>query len=285
MTHYEVFPGVHLLYHDFRMDRCYSHFKPIAPVFCIDHCRDGRLEWEMSDGSSFFMGAGDMQLNSRARHGGMFQLPLGYYRGITVSIFTAEASGPLSNVLDGFNVDIHALRAKFCRSIRPFVIRARLHIEHIFAELYAVPEEIRGPFLKIKVLELLLFLSAMEVPPHAEEYVYFGKEQVEKTKAIMALITSAPEKHYTLEELSARFQFPVASMTKCFKGVYGTPIYAYMKTYRINAAAMKLRKTKDSITAIALQTGYENAGKFSAAFKSVLGQTPSDYRKSVSQMD
>lgn len=38
---------------------------------------------------------------------------------------------------------------------------------------------------------------------------------------------------------------------------------------------------KDSVTSIAMQMGYENASKFSAAFKSVIGTTPADYRKSI----
>lgn len=285
MTLYEVFSGVCLLYHDFHLQRCFSHFKPHVPVFCIDHCQEGRLEWEMEDGTCFFMGAGDMQLNSRVQHGGIFHFPLRVYRGITVCIFTEEAAASLANVLDDFQVDIHALQAKFIRGIRPFIVRAKLHMEHIFAELYAVPEGIRKPFLKVKVLELLLFLSALEVPRHSEEFLYLGREQVGKAKGIMALITSSPEKHYTLEELAAEFQFPVASMTRCFKAVYGTSIHTFMKTYRMNTAAILLRKTKTSITDLALQAGYENVSKFSAAFKTVMGQTPSDYRKFVSGMD
>ena len=199
-----------------------------------------------------------------------------HYHGITISICVDEAAAVLSGVLEGFHVDVGALRSKFCRDDRPFIIRAGPGIEHIFSELYSVAEDIRGPFFKIKVLELLLFLSTLDVPPGAGERPYFYKTQVEKAKAIMALITANPEQRYTLEELSAKFDFPITSMKNCFRAVYGTSIYASMKTYRMNAAAVRIHKTKDSITAIALQMGYENA-----TFKSVIGMTPSEYRKSV----
>ena len=281
MTSYTVFPGVNLLYHDFHMECCRSYFQPGVEFFCIDHCREGRLEWEMQDGSCLYMETGDLQMNTRSRHYGMFQFPLRHYHGLTVSICMEEAAAVLSDVLEGFAVNIGALRDKFCREDLPFIIRAGASIEHIFSELYSVPETIRVPFFKIKVLELLLFLSTLEASPGAGERPYFYKTQVEKTKAIMALITSKPEYRYTLEELSSMFDFPITSMKNCFRGVYGTSIYAYMKKYRMNAAAIRLHKTRDSITSISLQMGYENISKFSAAFKSVIGMTPSEYRKSI----
>lgn len=281
MTDYTVFPGINLLFNDFHIDRCISYFQPGVEIFCIDHCREGRLEWEMHDGTCMYMEAGDLQMNSRSQHGGMFQFPLRHYHGITVSICMDQAAAVLSDVLDGLKVDVKALRERFCRDDRPFIIRAGSSMEHIFSELYSVPDAIRVPFFKIKVLELLLFLSTLDVPQRAGERPYFYKTQVEKVKAIMALITARPERHYTLEELSAKFDFPMTSMKICFRGVYGTSMYAYIKAYRMNAAAVRLRRTKDSITSIALHMGYDNASKFSAAFKSVLGMTPSEYRKSV----
>ena len=281
MTCYGVFPGVNLLYHDFHIDQCMSYFQPGVEMFCIDHCREGRIEWEMDNGCCLYMEAGDLQMNSRANHARMFQFPLRHYHGLTVAFCMEEAAAALPGILDGFEVDIAALRDKFCQRETPYIMRAGASIEHVFSELYSVPEMIRVPFFKIKVLELLLFLSALEVPPGGGERPYFYKTHVEKIKALMALMTSQPERHYTLEELSAAFDFPITSMKNCFKGVYGASIYAYMKAYRMNAAAVRLRRTKDSVTSIALQMGYDNASKFSAAFKSVIGMTPADYRKSA----
>lgn len=281
MTSYEVFPGVQLSYNDFHIERCTSYFKPGIEIFCIDHCREGRLEWEMDDGSCLYMEAGDLQMNTRTHHARVFSFPLCHYHGITVSFCMEEIAAVLPGILEGFSVDIATLRDKFCQRNIPFIMRAGASIEHIFSELYSVPEMIRVPYFKIKVLELLLFLSTLEIPPNCIERPYIYKTQVEKVKAIMTLLTAKPEQRYTLEELSARFDFPITSMKNCFKGVYGTSIYAYMKEYRMNAAAIRLRKTSDSITSIALQMGYDNPSKFSAAFKSVIGMTPSEYRKSV----
>lgn len=42
---YEVFPGVALSYNDFHTRYYDSEFKPDRNLFCIDHCREGRLEY------------------------------------------------------------------------------------------------------------------------------------------------------------------------------------------------------------------------------------------------
>jgi AraC-like DNA-binding protein len=42
-----------------------------------------------------------------------------------------------------------------------------------------------------------------------------------------------------------------------------------------------LRQTNESVISIALDFGYDNASKFSSAFKAVMGKTPSEYRKDM----
>lgn len=61
---------------------------------------------------------------------------------------------------------------------------------------------------------------------------------------------------------------------------YRCTIAAYMKEYRMNAAAVMLKSTQDSVISVANRVGYSNPGKFAAAFKNVLGVTPTEYRKS-----
>ena len=46
------------------------------------------------------------------------------------------------------------------------------------------------------------------------------------------------------------------------------------------AANLLMEDSKVEIQEIALKMGYENPGKFSSAFKSVMGVTPAKYRKS-----
>ena len=71
----------------------------------------------------------------------------------------------------------------------------------------------------------------------------------------------------------------VSALKQCFKGVYGTAIYTYMRNYRMDLAASMLIQTDEPVTVIAGKVGYTNSSKFSEAFKSVKGKTPLEYRK------
>jgi AraC-like DNA-binding protein len=281
MICYTVFPGAYLIYNDYHMQSCDSQFKTDADLFCIDHCREGRIEQDMGNGAYAYLEAGDLKIDNRRGHDTHFEFPLSHYHGITVALCMQEAARTLAAELSGFSIDLSSLQRKYCVEKNLHIIRDEEAIEHIFSELYAVPERIKKPYFKIKVLELLLFLEALEIPASHEDPPYFYKTQVEKIKAIQAFMTADLEKHHTLEELSARFDIPLTSMKTCFKGVYGTPVFAYMRTYRMNQAAVLLRTDRrKSIAEIAGCVGYDSPSKFAVAFKAVMGKPPLDYRKS-----
>lgn len=280
MTCYSVFPGIDLLYNDFHMQSCFSEFRPKVEMLGIDHCRQGRIEWELQNGSYMYLEEGDLQINSKENHSMNFGFPLNHYNGITVAIYIEKAVKTLSDIFGGVWVDLHGLREKFCARQNPFIMRAEDSIQHIFSELYTVPGNIRESYFKIKVLELLLFLSMVDVPVNGGERPYFPKRQVETVKAVMKYITENMDKHLTLNELSSRFDIPLTSLKLCFKGVYGTSVYAYLRSYRMHAAALMLRQSNESIAAIAGKVGYDNSSKFAAAFRAVMGKSPQEHRNS-----
>ena len=70
-------------------------------------------------------------------------------------------------------------------------------------------------------------------------------------------------------------------MKKCFHGVYGDPIYAYMKKYRLQVAERLLKESRATVGEIALQVGYQNPNKFTSAFCAEYGVPPTMYRKEV----
>lgn len=280
MTLYQVFPGIDLMYNDFHMQSCFSEFQPKVEMIGIDHCREGRIEWELQNGSYMYLQEGDLQINAKNSHRARFGFPLNHYHGITIAVYIEEASKTLSTVLGGISIDLYELRKKFCEGKRVFIMRAGDSIQHIFSELYTVRDRIRTDYFKIKVLELLLFLSAVDMPENHEERPYFPKKQVETVKAIMKYLVENMDRHFTLDELSSKFDMPLTSMKLCFKGVYGTSVYAYLRSYRMHAAASMLRRCGESIAAIAGRVGYNNSSKFAAAFKDVMGMSPQEYRKS-----
>ncbi|MDR2633275.1 MAG: AraC family transcriptional regulator [Treponema sp.] len=281
MTCYGVFPGVILMYNDFHMEHCHSHIKPRTDLFCIDHCREGRIEWELDNGACIYREAGTLQFDTREKHALNFNCPLRHYHGLTINIFIDEAQEHLSASPDGFAVDLRGLRGKLCPGGWPSAMAADKIPDFHFELLYTIHEPIRAPLSRIKILELLLYVDVL---PAGNEFIkrpYFRKDQVDTIKAIERFMTARPENHYTIAELSSRFKISITSMQRCFKGVYGSSIYAYMKAWRMNAAAVMLRQKNASVITIAADFGYDNASKFAGAFKDVLGKSPREYRKDM----
>ncbi|MDR0730669.1 MAG: AraC family transcriptional regulator [Treponema sp.] len=281
MTCYPVFPGLIIVYNDFHIEHCHSQVRPRADLFCVDHCREGRIEWEMENGAYIYREAGILQFDTREKHGRNFNFPLRHYHGLTINFFIDEAQEYLSAGPEGFTIDLRALREKFCPGGWPQAMAADNILRFNFETLYNIQETIRTPLLRIKILELLLYLDALPAGNEFIKHPYFHKTQVDTIKAIERFMTARPENRYTLEELSARFKISASSMKRCFKGVYGSSVYAYMRAWRMNAAAVMLRQTDDSVITIAADLGYDNASKFSNAFKDVMGKTPSEYRKDM----
>ena len=280
ITMYEVFPGVTLSYNDFHMGNFDSEFVIKRDVFCIDHCREGRLEYAAKEDSYSYVAAGDLKLDRRLTHSGHFEMPLFHYHGAMVSIDMERAVRSLPEEIRDFPVNLRKLQKKFCPDQYPVVLHNPQAIEHIFGELYTVPEKIKRPYFKIKILELLLYLEALELPELPAERPYFYKTQVEKVKAIQRFLAERPDQNITQEALAEKFQISQTSMKQCFKSVFGTSIGGWLLQYRMNRAAVMLRQERDvTIAEIAGRTGYDSPSKFSMAFRKVMGMSPSEYRR------
>ena len=284
ITIYEVFPGVSLSYNDFHIRYYDSEFKPDRNLFCIDHCREGRLEYPAADDAYSYVEAGDLKLDRRLTHTGHFEMPLSHYHGAMVSFDMDAACRSLPQEIKDFPVNLRALQEKFCGGIYPYVVHGAGSSEHIFGELYAVPEKIKRSYFKIKILELLLYLEALELPENPVEKPYFYRTQVEKAKAVQQFLVGHMDENFTQEEMSRRFDIPLTPLKNCFKSVFGASIGSYLLEYRMNQAAVLLRTKREmSVAEIAGCVGYDSPSKFAAAFRRKMGMTPMDYRNRLQQ--
>ena len=68
MTVYQVMPGVMICFSDMHMEKCDSEFelRKDKRVFCIDHCREGRIEMEVKPGVFSIMPQGYILLSPPA---------------------------------------------------------------------------------------------------------------------------------------------------------------------------------------------------------------------------
>ncbi len=109
--------------------------------------------------------------------------------------------------------------------------------------------------------------------------------QIGVVTQVRELLISDLTRRWTIEELAARFHLSATTLKTEFRRVFGRPLAAYMKEYRMIEAARLLRQTDLPIAQIAARVGYENSSKFTQAFRDVRGCLPKDYRKSEKQDD
>ena len=285
MTVYQVYPGIQLIYNDFEATGCEWEGTQMQLEGCIrqnileiNHCREGREGSKLLSGSCLYLGEGDMSIHTMDNCASEMAFPLKHYRGISVVINLELVSEYPPPTLAESGIDILEFKEKFCADGNCFIMRAKDEIEHIFSELYSVPDCLQKPYFKIKVQELLLFLCMVDVTKEKQREMYTSP-QVEIVKEIHKKLISNLQERSTIEELSKEFLINTATLKATFKGIYGQPIGTYMKEYRMKQAAVLLRQTKSTIAEIANQVGYENQSKFSTAFRDILKITPAEYRK------
>lgn len=283
VTKYDVLPGIQLFYQDFHLDsldysRTAQEFS--KNVITINHCRFGRFEAEFPNGEFIYLGEGDLAMNLPEKAPVRNAFPLSHFHGITITISIEEAAQGISELETVFGeipIQFEPLRDRLLKGNELVIFRSNSALKHILGEMYEEQKRPRLFYLKLKVLELLCYLLSSEAEATGDR-PYFYKNHVVAVKAMTDYMVKHIDRHFTLAELSAKFEIPLTSMKKCFKGIYGMPVHTYMRQYRVHVAAELLRQTNLSIAEIAEQVGYSNQSKFTEVFKRILRVAPIEYR-------
>jgi AraC family transcriptional regulator len=81
----------------------------------------------------------------------------------------------------------------------------------------------------------------------------------------------------TLSEVAA---FSKHHFLRQFSELFGIGVYKYIQLTRLKRASHQLAfRSRQAVTAIALDSGYDSLEAFSRAFKKSIGQTPTEFRK------
>lgn len=280
ITLYCVFPGVELVYNDMHMAYCNKNQQPAPHIMEINYCKEGRSECLFKRHQYCYMSAGDLSFCSLDSDAHQSEFPTSHYHGITITIDFSAITDEMKKVLELLSVDLNRIKA-LSQADEFTIIRANETIEHIFSELYKVPGAIRRGYIRVKVLELLLILTELKIDHTPIKHPYFPATQIKIIKEIHTFLVENFSEHHTIDELSKQFQISPTVMKKCFKGVYGDSIYAYMKKYRLQVAEQLLRESDLTISEIATRIGYLNPNKFTSAFRDEYGVSPTTYRKEV----
>lgn len=176
---------------------------------------------------------------------------------------------------------VSAIYEKYCeRGGRPVIHPADPErFATLMSEIYTAArteDYIRDMWLNEKLNTLLACLMAESWHPAA------GQSRPHTARRDVAPIRAFLEEHcaekLTLESVAERFFLNKHYLARLFKEQYGVSVNGYLTQVRITRAKQMLRFTDQSIAAIGVQCGMEDANYFSRIFKKVEGVTPRQYR-------
>ncbi|MBN1976645.1 MAG: helix-turn-helix domain-containing protein [Anaerolineae bacterium] len=114
-----------------------------------------------------------------------------------------------------------------------------------------------------------LLLGADALPPHTSSLV----------KRAVVYLHQNYHKPLSRWEIAKAIGVSENYLTHVFGRELGLSPWQYLNRYRIKQAQELLRRTNDSITAVALQVGFNDPAYFSRVFRKQVGLSPSTYRE------
>jgi AraC-like DNA-binding protein len=195
-------------------------------------------------------------------------------------LFYEESTKYFQEHFADFAIDIKTLAQKMCRPGRPFIVHTKEEVARAFEKVENKTKNSLAEYSRLAILELLLTLKNLDTQREfACRECNLSSLQIEKIYCIRAFICENMDSHFTIDELSDKFDMPPTAMKLCFKNVFGLPVFTYARRERMKIAAKELRESDHGILEIAGSVGYNNGSKFAHAFQDVMGMTPKEYRK------
>ena len=207
-----VFSGIQVLFNNLKMLQCSNRVKQNKKIIEMSFCLEGRYENSWNDRYSFILSAGDFSVGFAVRKEGGGRFPLRSYKGILL-ILDAEAFSEFhSNILRELEINLDGIVSLASRQPHYFKLRSNEELNVILNSIVSGFAGRNIPLLRIKVLELLLFLSSPDTTDLKELPAYLNKKNVALAKAVYAALTQDLSRHLTLEQLAAEFDSGITSL-------------------------------------------------------------------------
>ena len=125
--------------------------------------------------------------------------------------------------------------------------------------------------------ELLRLQGAIAAPRPANRGGLAGWQR----KRVIDFMETHLAENISLNVLADLVRLSPYHFLRSFKQSFGEPPYRYWTGRRIERAKASLANPRASITEIAFDVGFSGTSAFSATFRRITGQTPTDYRRSL----
>ncbi len=104
------------------------------------------------------------------------------------------------------------------------------------------------------------------------------------SREVVAYIQNRYAEPLTNESIAAHFHLHPVYLNRIFKRDTGHSLHAFLLDYRMSVAMLYLASEELPIARVGELTGYEDAARFSKAFKAHTGKTPREFRAASSRL-
>lgn len=105
-----------------------------------------------------------------------------------------------------------------------------------------------------------------------------ARDHHDRIARVLRLLTESLSEPHTLESLAAAAHLSPYHFLRTFKGVTGVTPHQWLLRARLAEAADRLATTRDSVTAVALDSGFDDLSNFMRSFRAEFGASPRRYR-------
>ena len=269
-----LLPGVEAVFQTFQAKSCFSKEAAVLPhLLEVNYCRSGRYECELPGRTFVYMGPRDVVMNPLSNQMRSSSFPLEEYTG-TALLLDLEEMEKSHALFAAMGVEPAALRQRCYLPGQCRVFRGEAGLCALFDSM---TDKMNPGLMRLRTLEILAQLCG-EGERAGAAPAYYPRKVIEAVKAareeLLATLDRVP-----LSDLAVRHGLSRRALIDGFRGVYGETPYVYLRQYRIHRAAAQLADPQVCIGRVASDAGYQNASKFSKAFRMVMGMSPSDYQK------
>ncbi|MDL2206631.1 helix-turn-helix domain-containing protein [Eubacteriales bacterium OttesenSCG-928-N13] len=156
-----------------------------------------------------------------------------------------------------------------------------IHLEPVYAQLFEFGNRPRQYQTSEQVVnELFQLCTAIMRALDASQQSH-QERMVQRVKSYIEDRLGDPQ--LRLESIATAMHVNASHLSRLFKKLESCTISDHITHRRVERASQLLYNMEDSIAAVSERVGYASPYYFSACFKKVLGETPSEYRKRIQQ--
>ncbi len=172
-----------------------------------------------------------------------------------------------------------ALIDKFCTDAPFFVTRSSREVNHIFAELYTVPENIRKGYFKVKILSCC-FSSALCPPTRRKRAGTPARRSRARPAGVRLSLGKLRAQVHHAGAVGALRRVALAHQQMLLRGLRHDAA-AYLRAQKMYGAAQLLRGRTGPCSTSPGSSDTTTPASLPKAFRGVIGVSPAEYRSGI----